>query len=280
MAGRGCQQPGGGSPVPVDEATGRRAGPSAPGPHARPSAERLPRPGRAPEPASPRSGPHRAVGLHLSAATAASAPARSRHTSRLRLRLGPWRRGPGRRGEGGKARCAATGGQRGAGEAHNSPSSPQRPAPPRRGAPQHPGAPPTSFLRGERPFCGLCASGASPPVLEPRGSNVVPRPPPHPAPAGAVTHRPRLGTPAGPGRGGLREGGPEAGTRTPAASGGAWRHCQVSAARPSPPPWGGEMRPLPSCPSGRGRAPHLFSGLNGRRNPPSPPPQSEVVPYR
>lgn len=94
VAGRGCRQPGGGSPIPAGEATGCRAGPSAPGPAACSSAERLPQPGRPPEPASLLTAP--------SGSICQPPPPQLRHVPGTRRVLGPADelRGEAKRGQG------------------------------------------------------------------------------------------------------------------------------------------------------------------------------------
>lgn len=137
--------------------------------------------------------PHRAVGLHLSAA-AASAPARSRHASRPR----PRRRAPGRREAG--ARLRAQG--------------------------RHTTALPRPGPRRPPSWCSR---------------STAPRLPRRSPPAGAVNHRPPLRHRPALGGEGCGKGTP-GGHPHPGSCG------QGSAARPSPPPWAGERRPLPSCP--------------------------------
>lgn len=165
--------------------------------------------------------PHRAVGLHLSAA-AASAPARSRHASRPR----PRRRAPGRREAGARLRAQGR---------HTT-------------ALPHPGP------RRPPSWCSR---------------STAPRLPRRSPPAGAVTHRPPL-------RHRPALGGEGSGKGTPGGHPHPGSCGQGSAARPSPPPWAGERRPLPSCPV-LCRAPRLFSGPNGRKNPP-PSPKAKLFP--
>lgn len=94
VAGTGCRQPGGGSPIPAGEAPGCRAGLSAPGPAACSSAERLPQPGRPPEPASLLTAP--------SGSICQPPPPQLRHVPGTRRVLGPADelRGEEKRGQG------------------------------------------------------------------------------------------------------------------------------------------------------------------------------------